>query len=1046
VKRYFYGGLHKLALGIVVLVLSVHLNLCANEIGKPFLQLGHSKQIFSIALSPDGQILASGSRDNSIRLWDFRNNREIKHLEHNCSIVAVAFTKDGQTLVSADEENNIYFWDIRSGNKLKRLSGHTDFILSIAFSPDGTLMATGSRDKTIRIWEVKTGKELKSLKGHQELVKVIVFSTDGRILASGSADKTIILWDVKSGKEIKRLLGHNGIITSIKFSRDSQTLHSGSRDETIRFWDIKSGKELNRYECITVKSDLIFSQDGHNVAALNDNRIVIYDAKNGTELNRINDYGFISTAIFLHDNKTLASSSGDSVSIWDLKTGKEIKRFTSQYTAVSSVAISEDGKLLTSSSGSNISVWNLGSNERQHKQLNTPKNYGRTAKFLADKGIIVSPRYDKTIRFFDIGSSEEIKKFEGHKDKVNDVVFSSDNEIMASAGWDKFVKLWNVKSGKQIKNLIGHTGTVWSLYFSPEGKTLISGSADKSIRMWDIQSGKELKNFIGHTDAIFSVSFSPDGRMIASGGADGSVRVWDVDSGKELNRLEGHSSDVNAIVFTSDNKILVSGSSDKTIRFWDVKSGKELKKLKQKGAVTSLASSKYSQTIISASSDGTVKLWDTESGKEILTMVSFSDGEWVSITPEGYFDASAGGAKHLNVLTGPLSVTSVDAYYETFYRPEIVAKVLKGEKVESAIRIADVKPAPSVEIINTPTTLTESKATITLRITDNGGGVGQIRLYRNGSSVLIDGERALKPIRSGDTKTFSIPLENGVNTIKTIAFNAQNTMQSEDALITITAKIATSKPTLHAVVIGVNEFKNPKISLSLAVSDANLFAKILKEKSYGLFGDVKVTLLTSKDQTTKSSIEQTLTNLRSINPNDLFVFYVASHGTVEDGKYYLITSNVGALSTRKLQEDAMTQDRLKELIGNIPSSKKLVLLDTCFSGAMGSELIDSVKTRGLSEDAAIKTLNRAVGGTIISASTNAQEALEGYKNQGLFTYVLSEALSGKADADQDGFIKTTELSNYIEDIVPELAEKAFNREQFPTVNTVGQGFPIVKTR
>lgn len=103
-------------------------------------------------------------------------------------------------------------------------------------------------------------------------------------------------------------------------------------------------------------------------------------------------------------------------------------------------------------------------------------------------------------------------------------------------------------------------------------------------------------------------------------------------------------------------------------------------------------------------------------------------------------------------------------------------------------------------------------------------------------------------------------------------------------------------------------------------------------------------------------------------------------------------------------------------------------------------------TRGMSEDTAIKVLSRAVGSTILSASTSAQEALEGYKGHGIFTYVLSEGLKGKADLDKDGFIKTTELANYVDDEVPLLAEKVFKRAQYPTVSQSKMAFPIGKVK
>jgi uncharacterized caspase-like protein len=185
-----------------------------------------------------------------------------------------------------------------------------------------------------------------------------------------------------------------------------------------------------------------------------------------------------------------------------------------------------------------------------------------------------------------------------------------------------------------------------------------------------------------------------------------------------------------------------------------------------------------------------------------------------------------------------------------------------------------------------------------------------------------------------------------------------------------------------------------------------------------------------------------LNGYRALNPDDLFVFFVASHGTVDDGEYFLLSSNVGSTSTAKLKTDAISQNALKEAVANIPATKKLIVIDTCNAGHLGDAIQTAMLTRGMSEDTAIKVLSRAVGSTILSASTSVQEALEGYQGHGLFTYVLADGLKGKADKGRSGFVKTTELADYVDNEVPALAEQVFQRAQYPTISISGQAFPI----
>jgi uncharacterized caspase-like protein len=295
-------------------------------------------------------------------------------------------------------------------------------------------------------------------------------------------------------------------------------------------------------------------------------------------------------------------------------------------------------------------------------------------------------------------------------------------------------------------------------------------------------------------------------------------------------------------------------------------------------------------------------------------------------------------------------------------------------------------------------------------------------------------------------KTYTIKLLNGENTIKAVAFNGDNTMQSNPAYHKVMASLKVKKPSLYAVVIGINEYKNPKLKLKYAVADAKLFAETLRSIASPLFEKVEINLLTTKEQTTKESIKNALENMKRLSPEDVFVFYVASHGTVDEGEYFLITSNVGSLSTFSLKEDALTQTELKELIANVPSTKKFIVIDTCNAGKLGEALQMAMLTRGLSEATAMKILAKAVGSTIISASTSLQEALEGYQGHGLFTYVLTEGMKGKADTDRDGFIRTLELANYVDSEVPALAEKVFKHSQYPTAMSSGQSFPIGKVK
>ena len=242
---------------------------------------GHTDDVESVVFSPDGTRLASASPgwDRSMRLWNVSTGTKIRTIKRKgVNFYSVVFSPDGKTLASRGEANTIRLWDARTSAKLGTLTGHTDYIGRVVFSPDGKTLASGGW--VLRLWDVSTGTEIQRF---EENVSGIAFSPDGKMIAGGSNSRNkeffIVLWDVSTGTEIRTLRGHTDHIGSVAFSPNGKTLASGSEDNTVRLWDVSSGIEIRTLEGHTDDvNSVVFSPDGYTLASgSNDRTIRLWD-------------------------------------------------------------------------------------------------------------------------------------------------------------------------------------------------------------------------------------------------------------------------------------------------------------------------------------------------------------------------------------------------------------------------------------------------------------------------------------------------------------------------------------------------------------------------------------------------------------------------------------------------------------------------------------------------------------------------------------------------------------------------------------------------
>ncbi|KAH8822443.1 WD40-repeat-containing domain protein [Flagelloscypha sp. PMI_526] len=621
-------------------------------------------EALSVAFSPDGKRVISGSHDRSMRIWDAESGTQVGKLDgHGNSVRSVAFSPDGKRVVSGSDDNSVRIWDANSGKQVGMLDGHGSSVLSVGFSPDGKCVVSGSSDKSVRIWDAESGEQIGKLGCHISSVSSVAFSPDGRRVVSGSHDNSMRIWDTVSSEQASKLDGHSDLVLSVAFSPSGKHVVSGSDDESVRIWDAESGKQVGRLDGHgdSVRS-VAFSPDGkHIVSGSDDNSVRIWDAESGKQIGKLDGHGdsVLSVAFSPSGARVVSSSSDKSMRIWDAEYGQQIGTLDGHEGSVWSIAFSPDGRRVVSgSSDKSVRIWDAESGKQVGK-LDGHGSLIRSVAFSPDGKYVVSGSDDESVRIWNAESGKQVGKLNGHGDLVRSVAFSPDGKLVMSSSSDRSVRIWDAESGKQVGKLDGHRNSVLSAAFSPDGKKIVSSSSDKSVRIWK-RSGQQVGKLDGHEDSVLSVNFSPNGKLVISGSHDNSIRIWDAESGEQVGKLNGHRDSVLSVTFSHDGNRVASGSSDKSVRIWDAESGEQVGKLDGHGdSVLSVAFSPNGKHIVSGSHDNSIRIWDAESGKQLfdfenaINSVSFQTLSAPTSPHVGHLDNSYSVADHASIIVVP---------------------------------------------------------------------------------------------------------------------------------------------------------------------------------------------------------------------------------------------------------------------------------------------------------------------------------------------------------------------------------------------------------
>jgi WD40 repeat protein len=481
----------------------------------------HQDIVWSVAFSPDSKTLISCGDDQTIRFWDVATGKQLRQINHSNGIGTIALSPDGKLLASLDvtktssgggstswePDNRIRLWDVDMAKELRQLKIPVKEIepgirggFVMAFAPDGKAIVTGEMGGVVRIWDLATGRERRRFTEFVGTVSAFAFAPDGKSLAVVDGQGSVRLIDLASGKNLVATHGHRGYVSSVAVTPDCQAVVTLSADGTLRFWDPATGRELQRRTLSTTFDLSQFLPDGKSyLAAGKDGLYSIHDIATGKELGVLR--GVVSRRRFAlsPDHKALASVGSDqTVCLLDAGTGKP--RHTLMKVDgpdVSGISFSADGRLLVVwTADMTVTVWDATTGKKL-RQFAGPDTKGRVSgdgacATLSPDGRLLAFGFHQQgiVPVVDTATGEEVCRFAVAERAFYPWAFSPDGRTLASVvgeiGTTSTVYLGEIATGRERRRFTGHRGAIFSLAFAADGKTLVSGGRDTTAMVWDL--------------------------------------------------------------------------------------------------------------------------------------------------------------------------------------------------------------------------------------------------------------------------------------------------------------------------------------------------------------------------------------------------------------------------------------------------------------------------------------------------------------------------------------------------------------------------------
>ncbi len=1036
------------------------------------------RALTSVAVSPDGKRVATGSVDKTVIIWDAATGKELHTLRgHGAEVEAVAFSPDGKRLVTGSADTTARVWDVETGKPLRAFRGHLHWTNSdgafhfgaVAFSHDGKRVLSAATDGVARLWDPETGRELHAINGLAGQPMSVAISPDGKRFLVGSGKTRARIYDANydpNGGPTGHVEfdGDTGYVLAVAFAPNGRLALTGNADKGVKLWNANSGREVRSFAGMPGRvNSVAFSPDGKHVLAGGDGGAVrMWETATGKEVLTFKGHPArapVRSVAFSADGAHVVTAARDGARLWDAATGKEVRRFAGESSAVRAVAFSADGKRLLTWAGM-AQVWD-GLTGRELRRFAESQTI-TAARFSPDGKRLVTG-HDHGARLWDVDSGEELRAFTGHG-AVRGVAVSGDGRHVLTGGADGVARVWDAATGKQVAECKGHEGPVTAVAFTGQGRVLTAGE-DKTGRLFDAANGRQLLvmqpqrlprgEYPGPARAV---AISRDGSRVALAGDSKEAQLFDTGSGGPEWHFAGHEKGITSVAFFPNGGRVLTGGLDHTARIFDTKTGRSLHQLTGHGApVNAVAVSPDGKRVLTGSADQTARLWDAATGKELCRLISFRDGSWAVVDGAGRYDASNGGdIDGLHWVAGD-ELIALEQMKERYYDPGLLAKYLghNNEAPREGVGLDHVKLFPKVEISQKD--VAKPVLDVALKNRD-GGGIGKVVVLVNGKELTGDA----RPRGADDAKADKLDLHFDLsndprvvpgkkNTVEVVAFNADGSLCSRGMVREFEVPgAAGADPTqLYAVVAGVSKYRDDKLNLRYAAKDADDFATALTLAANRFFGadKVHVTRLTGATRPGRAELDKALGDLKATKAGDVIVVYLAGHGVTtggQDGDWHYLSADAQAAdvtSASTLQKVGLSSKELIELLKAVPARKQVMILDTCHSGRLVEKLTEKRDVPG-SQVRALERVKDRTGMHVLAGCAADSVSYEATRyGQGLLTYSLLLAMHG-AKLREGEYVDVSDLFEFAADKVPELA-RDIGGVQRPTIASPrGASFPI----